>query len=135
MSKNAQFVATLETVLASASVQLDVALHATEPSYAFTLLAAASEGDQSHLPAHWKDRTGKLDVETAEVGKVLKVTLQATGFQAVAELAGKQALLVSDDGNIRTRIVFSQSATATVDLVNSSTIRAALAAFKIYAQP
>ena len=96
----------------------------------FRLLAAASAATP-RLPDQWMDSRHLMSVNLRQAGQDLHLDLQAIGFAAMSQFAGKAARIADENGVIDVRLKFDTQARASTTLANDPQIRRALVTFEV----
>ena len=96
----------------------------------FRLLAAASAAT-ARLPDQWMDSRHLMSVQVRQAGQDLQLDLQAIGFAAMSQFAGRAARIADENGVIDVKLKFDGQARASTTLANDPEIRQALVTFEV----
>lgn len=103
----------------------------SEPIFDFRLLAAATSDIPALPDAPMRDTSQQISLSVkAEEGRI-NLGLQALGFAALKQCAGKRARLISDDRQINRRFGFDHRGSARIILEESAAIRSALGCLRV----
>ena len=123
---------TIEVVVAAATVKEELRLDGlVERQYEFRLLAAAAREVPELPESGWHDLQRQIKVHAVAVGEELQLSLQAHGYAALHQVAGRGARLTSSDGVLDVRFRFDPSGNAFTALQASEAVYRALAHFHL----
>jgi len=125
---------TLSVVAASAQAEADLQEDLGDAGrlrLEFRLMAAAAT-EQPVLPRDgWADRRRLMTAQVSEQPGELRLGLQAEGFEALRQVAGRTAVVRAENGAIEQHCTFDANGSALVVLADTPEVRDGLAAFAV----
>ena len=102
------------------------------PVFEFTLLAASAQAELHWPDEGWRDARHLLAARVETARDALRLHLQAEGYAALTEVAGRAARLRSPEGIIDQRFRFDTQGRGLVVLGDSPEVRGALGRFQVW---